>query len=487
MLMKKQLFFWFIAVVCILASCSKDDLSDPSMVTEKAGHVKGPVTYLNPSGGDDTQAFVDAFAAATPGSVIQLAPGVFHVSYIEVFGFKGSLIGSGKDNTFISLYGLIDQVSQIDLNLLPAWVKFIGGDVTLSDFSFKTGDGPLIEDSDPFYKEVLISLLLVNNYNPEYYPDDPQPMNFTMKDVNFLCGYLDPELSYMGQPYNVLMPIWLGTDVYWPLEDIPLTSGRYNINNCHVDNAYQGFEAFSLGEEALLTIDHCSTDNCLYGAYFTANYNSRIYISNNIFKDTKGVGLQIEDNDWGLVGYVVSFRSCEYVVTGNVFSPMPESPSLILKDSRGVIYPDRYLPVLALVKNNLFKLTEGSTGISCLNNQNAVVKNNRFTGSGISGVYVDGAPVYDVWTGAELGSGESKNVLILGNNFNGLTATEAGIVLGELSSDCTVVGNGKNDVIDLGTNNKIVGMKMVPGGNHAGPTIRDNFRMMPGPGHHPHH
>jgi hypothetical protein len=95
--------------------------------------------------------------------------------------------------------------------------------------------------------------------------------------------------------------------------------------------------------------------------------------------------------------------------------------------------------------------------------------------------------VYDIWTGSELGIGESKNTLILGNNFSGLTTSESDIYLSPLSSNCTVVGNGKDDVIDLGTNNKIVGMKMVPGGNHAGPTIRDNFWMMPRPGHHPHH
>ena len=71
----------------------------------------------------------------------------------------------------------------------------------------------------------------------------------------------------------------------------------------------------------------------------------------------------------------------------------------------------------------------------------------------------------------------ANNVLVLGNNFTGLNATDADIVLGDNSSNCTVVGNGKESIINTGTNNKIVGMKKKPGGAHIGPTIRDNFHM----------
>jgi len=477
-LMKKNLFLWFIAVICILASCSKDEISDQSMVTEKAGHAKGPVIYLTPSGGDDTQAFVDAFAAAEPGTVIQLTEGVYHIGYIEVFGFEGCLKGSGKDETIISPYGLIDQNAQEALNCLPSWVKFIGGDVTLSDFAFVTGDGPLVPDVDLYYNRTLISLLMVNNYNHVYNSSEYMPMNFTMVNVDFRCGYLEPELSYLEQPYNVLMPVWVGTDVLWPLEDIILTAGRYDIINCNVANAFQGYEAFSLGEDAILTIDHCSATDCLFGAYFTANYNSKVFITNNTFS-SEWEGVMIEDNDWGLIPWVIPYRSAEYTVTGNVFCSGPGSRSLTFKDSWGIVYPDKYIPVLALAKSNLFKLSEGSTGISCLNSKGTILKNNRFTGNCATGVYVDGAMVYDIWTGENLGAGDADNVLILGNNFTGLTSTEADIVLGELSSDCTVVGNGKDDVIDLGTDNKIVGMNKMHGGTHIGPSIRDNFRMMP--------
>jgi hypothetical protein len=302
-------------------------------------------------------------------------------------------------------------------------------------------------------------------------------MKFRLNNVDFHCGYLDPELSYLGQPYNVLMPVWVGSDVLWPVEDIILTSGTYAVTNCNAANAFQGYEAFSLGEDAVFTLDHCSATDCLYGGFFAANFNSRLFITNNSFKNTGCIGLDIEDVDFGLVSWVIPFRGTEYTVTGNEFSPLPGSSALVFLDGRGVIAPDNYKPTIGYAKNNLFNLVEGSTGIRCLNNRGAVIRNNRFVGVADYGIQVDGYMIFDIWTGDALGTDEAENVLILGNNLTGLESSVADIVLGELSSNCTVVGNGS--VINSGTNNTITGMSMLPGGYHVGHTIRDNFRMMP--------
>ena len=487
--MKKNLVLWFIAAVCIIASCTKDAGPeagmDPSDAMLKAKPVHGPVVVLPPSGGDDTDNLLAAIAAAEPGTTIQLTAGDYHLAYIEVFGFEGCIKGAGRDKTIIKPYGLISQLEQEDLNYLPAWIKFIGGDVVLSDFAIVTGDGPLVSDVDPFYIQSLISVLSVNNYNQVYNYADKLPMKFRLNNVDFQCGYLDPDLAYLGQPYNVIMPVWIGSDVWWPLEDIILTSGTYTVTNCTVENAFQGYEAFSQGEDAVFTLDRCSATDCLYGAFFAANFNSRLFISNNSFKNIWWIGVDIEDVDWGLISWVIPFRGTEYTVTGNVFSPMPGSSALVFLDSRGVTAPDNYKPTIGYAKNNLFNLVEGSNGIRCLNNRGAVIWNNRFAGVADYGIQVDGSMIIDLWTGDELGMDEAENVLILGNNFNGLETLVADIVMGEMSSNCTVVGNGS--VIDSGTDNTITGMSMRHGGYHAGHSIRDNFRMMPRPGHHPHH
>jgi hypothetical protein len=151
--MKNYLFLLCGAVCLLVASCTKDEINYPFAVTEKAKPVSGPVIVLPPSGGDDTEALLEALNSASPGSTIQLTAGEYHLRYIEVYGFSGCLRGAGRDKTVISTYGLIDQAAQEALNYLPAWVKFIGGDVTLSDFAFDTGDGSLVTEPDLYYNQ----------------------------------------------------------------------------------------------------------------------------------------------------------------------------------------------------------------------------------------------------------------------------------------------------------------------------------------------
>jgi hypothetical protein len=487
--MKKFILF-FVAALCIIASCSKDSgfgpesgLS-PSLI--KGYPVCPPVIVVPPDqdgDGDDTDDLLAAVSSAAPGSVIKLTEGIYHVGSLEIFGFEGSFVGAGKDKTIILPSGLIKSDEQLARNLMPAWWRIIGGNVTITDLTFKTGDGALQNLQDPFYNKILLSLLTINNYNVDY-PYDSQPMNFFIKNVNFICGSLDQEDGYLGTLYNVLMPLWIGMDYWVPIPNIPLTRGKYDIVNCYFENSYEGPEFFSLGENATGTMDRIRTYGCGMGIYCTANFNSKIYLTNNVFTNSLINDVFIEDNDWGLISNTVPFKRCLYVVTGNTFNSSPGISSLVFKDSWGLIHPDKYQPILAMVKNNMFTLAEGSTGVSCLNSIDPQVMNNRFTGTSSTGVYIDGAMVYDPLTYEELGTGWAKNALLLGNNFTGLNATTADIVLGENSKNCTVVGNGKESVVDYGTNNIIVGMKRKPYDQHFGLTIRDNFRMWHRSGHH---
>ena len=486
--MKKMLFLVFGALCLLITSCSKDagfDYGqDPPDALLKNGHTHGPVVVIPPSGGNDTYELLTAINAAEPGTVIQLTEGTYTIDYIEVYGFAGTLKGAGRNKTIL-IPGNVETVPQINRNLLGTWWRIIGGDVTISDLSFRTGDGSPIDDIDPWYTNALSCVLAINNYNMDYQPLNPQPMNFKMTRVDIIGGKLNPDQTgYAGCDYNVIMSIWLGTDVYWPVGDVILTSGSYNISDCYLEYVMDGFESFSFGENAVLIADRNRIHDCLTGIYCTASYNSRIFLKNNVLSNELVSGIFIEDQDYGLLGNIHPFKSCEYVVTGNRFFIPEGSVGLEVKDNGGVMHPDIYQPIHSLIKNNIFSLTGGSTGVSCENSVNAVVRNNCFSGEGKTGVYVDGVMVTDGWTGEPIGMGEAKNALILGNNFTGLSATDADIVLGEMSSNCTVVGNGKESVIDLGTDNKIVSMKRVYGGYHSGPAIRNDIRMMPPIRHH---
>jgi hypothetical protein len=496
--MKKLILLFFAALCIIIASCSKDSGfdpgSDPFVAMSKGYPSHTPVINYKPApDGNDTEELLAILTTAEPGSVIKLLPGEYKVGEIELHGFEGMIVGSGRDKTIIYPAELIkvfpQQAQPPDgRNLLPCWWRIIGGDVTISDLTFKTGDDALISDVDELYKKTLASLIIVNNYSEDYGKDDPQPMNFTFKNVNILCGKMDPVDSYMEMGYNVLMPLWIGMAYWWPpVEGIELTKGNFNVVNCYFESGFDGFEFFSMGEEAVATADRVKTDGCAYGTYCTANFNSRINITNSTFMNSLWYDVFLEDNDWGLVGGDVAYKRCQYLISGNTFIVSPGIQSLVFQDGRNILFPDyNYEPTLAMIKNNVFNLKEESTGISLLNNSDGQVRNNRFTGTGSTGIYVDGADVYDILSNPPvyLGTGESKNVLILGNNFTGLNATKSEIWFGPNSKNCTVVGNGKESVIDDGTNNKIVGMKMKLGGNHAGPSIRNNFRMWHGIRHH---
>lgn len=488
----KKIFLLIIVVTCIIASCSKDDRFNPGQFPDADfikgyhGNVHFPVISVPPDqdgDGNDTEELLAAIAAAEPGSVIKLTEGIYHLGYLELFGFEGTIAGAGKDKTIISPAELIATIPQVEQNFVPTWLKIIGGDVTISDLTIKTGDGPLISDSDPWYNKILACLLTVNNYNVNYFPDDPPPMNFTLRNVDFLCGTLEPADGYLGLDYNVLMALWIGTDAYWPTEDVVLASGKYNVVNCYFKDMFQGIEGFSLGEDAVMTADRNKTQNNACGMYFTANYNSRINISNNTFKNSVWYDVSIEDTDWGLLPQINPYKRCEYTITGNNFNQLPGTSSVVLKDYWGVMKPDKYQPMLITLKNNRFNLVDGSIAVSCLNSVDAQIRNNIFKGTANTGIYVDGVIIIDPWTGEELGMGSAKNALILGNNFTGFQAISADIHLGANSSNCTVVGNGKDSVIDEGTGNKIVAMKKKSGGHHPDVSFRNDFRMH-GRGHH---
>jgi len=476
-----------LAAVCFLASCSKDGGFDPASDSIddflKGKPVSGPVIILPPSGGDDTDALLNAVNSAAPGTTIQLTDGIYRTRYFEIHGFNGSIKGAGRNRTYIMPYGLIEVMPQYDVwNLMPAWWRILGGNVTISDLAFRTGDGTLLADVDAYYGNTLICLIAVNNFSLDYQYDDPQPMTFNFIDVDILGGFLSPgEVGYAGLPHNVLMALWVGMDIWVPAGPVPLSIGTFKVTNCFFEDVGQCFEALACGDEVSLLFDRNRTSNCGWGGFFAGNYGSKIWVTNNIFSGSMIQDLLIQDWEWGIIGSTpLPETRSEYFVTGNTFKVSNPIPSLTIKDERGIAAPDFYLPTLAILKNNIFSLCEGSTGICCLNSCDAQISNNRVAGFAEMGVYVDGADVYDIWVypPALLGTGEAKNTLILGNNFSGLAATEADIVLGELSSGCTVVGNGKEDVIDLGTNNTVVGMNKAGGGNHAGPMIRDNIRMM---------
>ncbi len=98
----------------------------------------------SPSGGDDTGGLTDAFnlaKAAGPGSTVQLAEGEYHIGFILVEDFVGSFKGAGMGKTIIEPLPDLPYIDMYIANLAPELLKFLRGNVLISDMSFRNLEG----------------------------------------------------------------------------------------------------------------------------------------------------------------------------------------------------------------------------------------------------------------------------------------------------------------------------------------------------------
>jgi len=488
--MKKLLFLFFAALCILIASCSKDSGfmpgSDPFLAMDKGSPACGPVIYYSPADdGDDTEELGALISGAESGAVIKLSAGVYHLGYMEIVDFIGSIVGAGVDKTIVYPKTPLTYKIQFTENIVPCWIRLTGGHVCISQMTFNTDVmGPIHDYSEePTMGEDLFSIFVCSDYNEKYRPADSyQKCEF--RNINFIGGKDGAANGYLTET-NTIIGIWSGSDFWWPLEGLeyPLTKGDYLITDCYFDYFLDGAEGFGLGEYATMKVLSSKFNNCLWPLYFTANHGPVINITNNIFTNSWDGDIIIEDLDWGILSntYINPRIRSRYALTGNLFYAASSASSVILWDIYTATDPENVPPMLITLKGNIFNLIEGSIGISAYNSQNAVIQNNKFRGSCSTGLMVDGINTDRLGTPLPL-EGKANKALILGNNFAGLNASVANIYLGENSSHCMVVGSGKENVVDLGDFNKIVGMKKIPG--YIGSRIKDNFRMWHGRRHH---
>ena len=485
--MKKKSTFLILGALCLLiASCSKDPrfLPGPALLPglNENGFSHVSAITVPPSGGDDTEALTNAIANAKPGTLIKLLAGEYHVGLMEIYDFNGKLVGAGRDKTIIILKTPIPMNSQIEKNQTPGWWRMIGGDFLISDMTFKTPDGFLTDDYEPtFYGRDLYTIFMINNYNDIYYhPEARQKARF--ERVNFFGGTnwdMSQDLYWVTE-HNIWMAIWIGADYWWPADGLvyPLTAGYYTITNCNFEHFLTAAEGFSLGELANMKLNSCRFDNCMQTLYFTANYNSEIFITNNLLLNSTMYDLLIEDLDYGFMPStpVNPLKKCKYTIMNNIFTVTNQITSLTMYDTWVALDPKERLPMQFMVSGNQFNLCDGSSGILAINNLNATISNNKFKGSCSTGIMVDGA-ITDRFQMLALDPEKAYavNCQLILNNFTGMQSDEADIILGTRSKNCTVVGSTNDEIIDNGIKNRIVGMKPVNKRSGFKPTTNDNI------------
>ena len=440
----------------------------------------GKVFMVVPTKGTDItdnlkQAFADAMEAG-PGSVVQLSEGEFELGFIEIREFFGKFKGAGKGKTIITTLNNLDIVPLVSQDLNTFLLKFVGGDVTISDMTIQTPEGVLTTNAGEWWLEGLICFSARNRV----YSSEMDYIKAVVNNVEFIAR----SEPVSGWRSNCNMGLMAGFDSrYTTITDgWPLSPTDITITNCSFDNfdiygvliAYINGGTIIAGSKNKGNIfNNNSTSAYGYGGSLALWHNINMEISavSNNFTDPVGArfGIEATSAPWSeYLQQVPQLKATVFNIEQNVFNITGGTGGILVNDQRRVFNTDA-IPMLVQIKNNRFIMSnEAFTGMGCFNNDGMVIRNNKFTGSGSYGVRVmSTAPV------------NNENGLMLGNNFSNSAYSVTTVLLNPGSRNWTIIGGNLGErITDLGENNFINGMNLNTSEVPAGPTIVDKLEEM---------
>lgn len=451
--------------LCLLFSCSTTDIDDDcSGVDLKGKEVAHEVIIIIPSGGDDTDNLVNAFAEAMsygPGNEVRLTAGEFHVDLIEVRDFCGSLKGAGKGLTVVTTIDdlSIDEVDTRNLN--PVLLKFVGGNVTMSGMTLTTPPGAL-STGDRDWLEGLVGFF---GYS-EYYEPEDRYINVVVDNVEII-----------GKPENVGYGLMTGSDSKQRAGFLtPLSNIDISVTNSYFSGGGWYGACIMMIKEGSIIAGTRQNGNVFENNPYRSlgiwhNTSVKVQVEDNIFFNPAGTGfgLEIYSAPWPerLEQVPQSFQSV-YRIERNEFNISGGRGGMLINDNRRIIFPDE-LPMAVQIKNNRFNMSNNAfTGMGCINMSGMVIRNNRFAGTGLWGVRIfRAASVFN------------ENGLMLGNNFSNTSYSNATVLLDLGTRNWTIVGGNLGEsVVNYGENNIITGFSVNYSEAPFGETIVDNLTEM---------
>lgn len=468
--------FLFIVCVVVFMSCSKTDINEPFSGTDlKAGAASPAVFIVEPNGSDDTPALVQAFEdakAAGTGSIVILVEGEYKVGYMEIYDFYGSLQGAGKGQTVITVLPGIDLNELFARHQLHCMIKFIGGDVCLSNFTIRTPPGRL-STGGPGWGHIY-SLMSFSSFNPLYEPgNESRTINVTIDNVSFKGQRMEEGgyPGYTGYSYNCVMGVRAGFD-YYPIYSVPenlLPREKIDFKIINSD-----FETFCYG----IAIEGTMNSRLIIGEKNNGNVfsntdqdggiwenrNAEVSIEGNTFNITEfGYGIDLDDYPWyKIFRSEPSEKPTIFNVQNNAFKMTHSEYALFLRNTRARSFPEEP-PVIYNIKNNVFSMADGyEWGIISYFTKGIVIRNNKLTGYGDLALYLVN------W---------SQGGLVMGNNFSTAVLGTGVAYLTASTKDWTFIGgNADGLVINYGTNNLFAGFSVSKSDVPFGQTIVDNLQ-----------
>jgi hypothetical protein len=473
----KKLFL-LIAVTGLLFSCSKSGQSfDMPGMSEKdhKGHpyAHEKTFFVEPNGTDDTENLRNAFAEALvygPEAVVQLKEGTYHIDFIEVREFYGEFRGAGKEKTVITTIDDLSVDALISQNLNSVLIRFVGGNVQMSNMTLKTPHGALSTGSE-FWLDALVAFSAATCQ----YTSEDEYINAAINNVGFEGNWdnIDHGLKTgFGIKENVTGP---GT--------IPLFNTDISITDC----SFSGFwlygtliEGIREGKITAGVKNHGNIfDNIYYASLgIWSNVSMKLSVEGNTFFNPEGTrfGLEIyssprPDYFEQLPQTFPSFCKIEQ----NEFDITGGTGGTLINDRRRNFFPDES-PMLVQVRNNRFNMSNNAyTGIGCFNMMGMMILHNRFTGTGQYGVRIMGPLPYPY----------NENGMMIGNCFSNTTYSITTVLLDVRTKNWKIIGGDlEGNVTDNGENNTIINMKKHNPKTPLGSSIFDNLEEIRDTNHH---
>jgi hypothetical protein len=488
--MKTMKLFFFLMMLMFIAACTKEGLLSPdSLIVPggentfiKNGHC-GEVFTVKPNGYDDTENLIAAFESAKtsgPGSTVHLTKGKYIIGFIEVRDFDGYLTGEGKGKTLITNKPGLPCEAAWERNVMPALMTFIGGNIVISHLSFHLTDGePCVRGpiNDAIYGD-LCSIVVLADYSSEYVPDN-RHINGIIDNVDFIAGN-DGGYGTYGTPGNVGMALYCGSDLMFITDFMPLTTGKFSVTNCNFENAMVGPDFWALDGNSEINVDNTSISGGAQQIFIGSLMGTKVSIKDNKFLNGTYIDLFIWGGDFGYFPGILPDKPTSYVIRGNNFHSSPGVVSLFMRDEYRTVNPEEVFPQLFDVNNNVFRtsdgdhsfpntfgIAEGGMAIQAWNLRDATFRNNKFNGSGLMGALINGDEISGTY---------AEKVKLTGNNFTGTYYTDAAVYLGPYTRNCTVAGVSKDNILDEGVNNTVIGTRPHKPGVHHGKYFHNNFK-----------
>jgi hypothetical protein len=448
----------------------------------------GNVFTVYPSGGDETTNLACAFESAKAaglGSTVRLVEGNYRMYMLEVSGFYGSFEGAGIGKTVLLPQHHMDCQLKQEEEKVTSLITFRLGDARISNLTF------FIDDPEPCaaqtwaawgdgHRHSLESALLFTG--SPIVPEDPcnhlvsEEASGSVDRVEFLT----PPDAVGNSGYYVLRPLYINpglvfADVnsncfFWT----DFLYGRYSITNSVFTTHNIDITSFLTGGR--LTISNNTFTGSLIGIESEDVQGTNVIIQDNVFTGAEGTSIGAWSNQWEAWDTQPNFTiPVTYTIDHNTFYQSGGWAIIDMVGYANLNYGEHRTQA-NISNNHLIMDGEWLLGINVEGVKDVQITNNTVEGTGDAGILLNGWGYLGGWSAPLVNGKVAANNLSKFELYDPASSL-APILLGPETSSCLVVGASQTDsVLDAGTNNRVVAIKLAKKSDH--PALEKAWQQM---------